>query len=236
MTEAIVHPLKRCTKCGREFPPTLEYFYRNKAVKSGLVAQCKTCANERHSRWEKANWEHVKAWAREWNKKNPEKVKAVIKKYRANNREKVRALNSKWSREHPEYYRSRQKEHAHVQKAVVLRRRATKKSLPAKFTHKDWKRALDHFNGCCAVCGRQLNDLFGTHTAAADHWIPLSSPDCPGTIVTNMVPLCHGIGGCNNTKSNKNPSDWLVSKYGKSKAKQILARIEAYFEWVKSQS
>ena len=31
------------------------------------------------------------------------------------------------------------------------------------------------------------------------------------------------------------PMEWLTRKFGKRKAKQIAARIEAYFAWLKAQ-
>jgi hypothetical protein len=49
-----------------------------------------------------------------------------------------------------------------------------------------------------------------------------------------MVPLCHGIDGCNNTKGAKPPDEWLIERYGKRKAAAILRRIAAFFEWVES--
>ena len=38
---------KVCTKCGREFPATLEYFHKNKCGEYGLHAQCKECKNNK---------------------------------------------------------------------------------------------------------------------------------------------------------------------------------------------
>lgn len=110
------------------------------------------------------------------------------------------------------------------------------RSLEVNFSDNDWQRAIDYFHGCCAVCGRQLSDLFGEHTAGMDHWIPISSPGCPGTIPENIVPLCHGIDGCNNHKHAKDPEQWLNERYGKRKAKRILERINAYFQWVREQN
>jgi len=112
---------------------------------------------------------------------------------------------------------------------------ARKRGLPDDFTVDQWQRCLDYFNHCCAVCGRQMKDLFGTHTVAMDHWIPLSSPDCPGTVAHNIVPLCHGEGGCNNSKGAKIPETWLKKRFGGRKAKAIVARIEAYFDWLRQQ-
>jgi hypothetical protein len=43
------------------------------------------------------------------------------------------------------------------------------------------------------------------------------------------------IYDCNNIKRDRMPEDWLIERYGREKAREILKRIEAYFEWVKSQ-
>lgn len=57
-----------------------------------------------------------------------------------------------------------------------------------------------------------------------------------------MVPLCHGKKGvpsgepsCNVSKHNHDPESWLVSRFGKRKARAILKRIAAYFAWVREQ-
>lgn len=157
----------------------------------------------------KKNRPHINELARKRRQSNPQKRRDYEREYRVNNPAKVKALN-----------------HRHLSR---------KRNLPSDFTDVDWNNAIDYFHGCCAVCGRQLNDLFATHKAAADHWIPLTSPDCPGTIRTNIVPLCHGTGGCNNIKSDRNAIEFLETEFGKRKAKKINAKVEAYFEWVKSQ-
>lgn len=112
-------------------------------------------------------------------------------------------------------------------------RRARKRALPDDLTLEQWQRAVDYFNGCCAVCGRQLKDMFQTHTSSMDHWIPLTSGGA--TLATNIVPLCHGVGGCNNSKRDRLPEDWLVWKFGKHRAATILARVNAYFASVREQ-
>jgi hypothetical protein len=115
----------------------------------------------------------------------------------------------------------------HANKQYNARRQARKRNLPVAYTKSDWDRALAYFGGICAVCGRPPG-LW--HTIAADHWIPLSSPDCPGTIPTNIVPLCHGIDGCNNSKHSRLPIDWLIDRFGKREAKRIAKRIDTYFK------
>jgi hypothetical protein len=108
-----------------------------------------------------------------------------------------------------------------------------KRELPHSFTGKDWDRALDYWGHKCAICERPRG-LW--HTLAQDHWIPLTNPDCPGTDPTNILPLCHGTDGCNNSKGKHNPETWLKKKLGKKKATQKLAEIHAYFEWTQDQT
>lgn len=178
--------------------------------------------------------------ATEWNKAHPERRRIIMKRHYSKHRQKKAEyaqerrrkdafrlnLNSKiWALNNPEKVRAKK-----------LRYRARKKGLPNNYTSTDWQRALDYFAYHCAVCGNPLNGLF--HTAAADHWIPLSDarPDNPGTVPWNIIPLCHGDRGCNNSKGSGDPLDWLTRTFGKRRAKKILARIEIYFKWVRTQS
>jgi hypothetical protein len=225
------HSTKRCTKCNNEYPATHEYFNFSKFGKAGLEAQCKKCRHEYYENHKEiilrrtreyaiAHKEEISAkrkavYVRKPRKTTPERVKAQKKRYYDANREKIRA-------------RQRAKtKNRQAQAVQKQRRRAAEKQLPNAFTQADWKHALAYFNGCCAICGRPPG-LW--HTIAADHWIPLKSPSCPGTIPQNIVPLCHGIEGCNNTKASRDPDKWLIEKFGKRKAAKILKRIAAYFE------
>lgn len=165
----------------------------------------------------------ILAQKKEKHRNNPEVNHLRNKDWRQRNPEKQRASVRAWIDANPEKAR-----------LISMRRRTRKHSLPNNFTHADWLYAIEYFHGCCAVCGRQANDLFGTHTLAADHWIPLASPDCPGTIPTNILPLCHGIAGCNNKKRAFKAEDWLIKSYGKRKAKSILANIYEYFDSLKA--
>jgi hypothetical protein len=48
-----------------------------------------------------------------------------------------------------------------------------------------------------------------------------------------MVPLCHGVGGCNNSKFSALPDVWLRERYGPRRANNILKKIGAYFAVVR---
>lgn len=113
-------------------------------------------------------------------------------------------------------------------------RRARLRGLPATFTAQDHAFMLQYWGYACVTCGNQ-EGLFG-HTLASDHWIPLNSPDCPGTVPCNMVPLCDGTLGCNTGKNDTDPHLWLIKKFGKRKAVIIEKKIAAYFDVVRKRS
>jgi hypothetical protein len=117
-----------------------------------------------------------------------------------------------------------------------LKRRTIKLQLPTMFTRAHLEFMLQYWKGCCCVCGRESGSFW--HTIALDHWIPLSDPGCPGTIPSNIVPLCHAKKGatatmaqtcCNNSKHNKEPLMWLTTKLGPRKASAKLREIQTYF-------
>lgn len=244
-------PLKRCTKCSNQYPATTEYFHKDTKAIDGLRTICVACRSiysrqyrkenaerrneydrrrrkekaeiirERKRQYRQVNSEKESASKRLYYAANTERIIAANRRYRAANPDKMRELSQRYRKEHPEKERERHR-----------RRRARKAAVPATFTIEHERLALDYFNGCCAVCGCQLKDLFGTHTVHFDHWIPLSKGG--GTTPDNMVPLCGGQNGCNQSKGAKDPVKWLQSQFGKHKARTIFARILTYHEWIKA--
>lgn len=71
-----------------------------------------------------------------------------------------------------------------------------------------WERCQQEWNYRCAYCGAE-------GTLLQDHFIPLSHPDCPGTVPGNMVPAC---SKCNLAKGSLHPAEWIQDK-------QVYARI-----------
>lgn len=215
-------PQKKCTKCGNFFPASNEYFNKEPHAKDGLCGQCKACFRE-HRRIRYA--EH------------PEKQREYNQRYYKEHLEKERQRCQLYREQHLEAARVRQQRYRanniEKERSYSRRRRARKLNLPATFTLDHERLGLEYFSGRCAVCNRQLKDLFGTHTVHWDHWIPLTKGG--GTTPDNMLPLCGGQGGCNQSKGAKLPEKWLLKQFGKRKAAEILAKIEAYFEWVKGQ-
>ena len=150
---------------------------------------------------------------KKWAKANPEKRREYSTKYKENRRKY--------------HLTPRGKE---VHRINRQRRRARQRELPATFTTQDWQHALEYFGGCCAYCGRPQGLWL---TLAQDHFHPVSKGGA--FVPTNIVPACHGEGGCNNSKSNRDPYKWAMDVLAKNKnigtrkAKEALARIEAYF-------
>lgn len=215
---------KRCPQCKTLYPANRMYFYASTATKDSLYSLCKKChAPALQNRKQTAEYkEQQRQYAKERRIANPE-LREKERRAALDYRNRTKDLPVQVARRKTDKYKLQRR-------LEQNRRRSIQHNLPSEFTPIDWQRALDYFKGCCAVCGRPPG-LW--HTVAADHWIPLNSSDCPGTIPTNIIPLCHGIDGCNNSKSFKMPEQWLAEKFGKRRAKQILGRIRAYQESLK---
>lgn len=177
-----------------------------------------------------ADPEADKARSRAWRDANKEYRAKKASEYAKANREKIQAKQRKWEAENRERLNEQRRPKRRINQN---NREARKLSLPNTFTEADWQTCLDYFGGACAVCGRAPG-LF--YSLAMDHWVPLSNPDCPGTVVENIVPLCHGWGGCNNSKHSKDANAWLTEKFGKEKAKAVMKKIRAYFKSVGGRS
>lgn len=218
--------LKHCSQCQEEKPHT--DFSRGHS-------RCKPCGAIAARQYRQNNPEKRRAIKRKWEQKNPEKKKAQSR--RTYDRCKTRILNY-W---HTYYYQNHEKALLSAKKSRQKRqeerrihnqnRHARKRQLPATFSVAEGAFCRAYFSYACAVCGREEGFQW---TISLDHWIPLSSSACPGTVATNMIPLCHGLGGCNNSKKHYDPKQWLTARFGTRKAGLILKHITAYFEVVRA--
>jgi hypothetical protein len=248
---------KVCSVCGDEFAATTEYFYVDTRYSPPrLRAACKKCMNKRDSA--KRDPEKVIQKAKRYRERHPDRVKQANRDWRARNLEsqrqmereakrrvdpeKRRTYDRAWRAQNPDkvfqYQRKfyptvrRKGQDPEKLKAKTHRYLAKKRGLPRTYTGKDWAAALLYFNYRCAVCGRPL---YGEHhTATPDHWIPINAPNCPGTIPMNIVPLCHGKNGCNNSKGDNEAEQWLIKRFGYERGQHILHRIQEYFAHIHS--
>lgn len=134
-------------------------------------------AEKRKQRWEE-NKEREKEYAQKWRRENKERVKEYRKTYLQENMEKYR----EWNRA----------------------RSARKRSLPSeKYSEEDMTRT---YGRVCYLCA-ELVDLETETTGEkknVEHLIPLSHPDCPGDILSN-VRWSHEK--CNFSKGKRTPEE-----------------------------
>jgi len=77
---------RTCTKCGGEFPATLEYFYRMESGKYGLMAICKRCKINYTYDYRKENRNKYNKYQKNYYNKNKEKL--IPQKLKSNKRYK----------------------------------------------------------------------------------------------------------------------------------------------------
>lgn len=223
---------------GPILPATTEYFYPERRTKSGLFAECIMC--NRLSKILKVHDEsydeHFVRIAKEdelirLNLKECNACRAVLPAntdYFCRNKQSKDGLHylckSCANQEIKAYY--------NPNTPTRIKRRGRTLDLYRDYTKQDWLRALEYFDYKCPICGRSFQNNMDGYSVAMDHWIPVSDPKCPGTIPTNIVPLCHGYNGCNNSKSNEEAFRFLSSRFGKERAKEINQTIQDFFDWV----
>ena len=237
--------LKRCSKCKQWKPATSGFYNTDRSKPDGLRPDCRDCRHEfniredvrertrnYHARddvqqrnrdydrrrapqkreYARLRYLEIRDEKREYNKqyhsKHAEELRFRNREYRAQNPEKVKAALHRWQQNNPTKVQIGN--HSY---------QARRRELPNAFTHDDWLEAIDYWHNCCAYCGQP-----GKLTL--DHYIPLSNPDCPGTVAYNVVPAC---GRCNTSKRNNPVRNWLSKKFGEEQAREIEAQIQAYF-------
>lgn len=239
---------RRCSqgdKCihpeGPALPATADYFYPNGKK---LRSMCKLCQSQ-HSRRINLTPDQL-AKRREHDRKYQQKPERKAADHERWLRRKGTAERKAYEKKRGQsparrlYMREVDKkrrttpERKNTLRVVKLNRRGAN-SGTTKLSREDWEYALEYFGQRCAVCG---NPPGLWHTLGGDHWIPVSKGGL--TIPTNIVPLCNtqkgvpaGVPCCNQSKSDKLPNEWLIERFGKRKANEILKRVNTYFESVR---
>lgn len=213
-------PKKHCSKCGVEYPATLEYFNKHKTCKYGVTSTCKSCIAEWHrehrntpeqklkdnatsKRWYESN-KNKKHEQYEVNKLNPEWVEA--KRVRSHiyyltdaYKEKERTRNRTPSRR---IYRNvymidwrKRPGNDLYSRVMCARRRARVAQSQDHHTKKDIEKQLMSQKNMCWWCGCRLTDDYHI-----DHRIALSKG---GSNSANNI--CISCPVCNLRKQDKMP-------------------------------
>jgi hypothetical protein len=241
--------IKQCTTCKEVFPATTEYFYAKPRGDRGLDSSCISCRRDYNARLSEDPERKRKQKEYDASEKRREAGREYKRRPEAKERAKQKKRSPEYKKQEYEYNHSEKGREARrryaqsshgraVHHAQTLRRRMRKRNLPYNWTTADYKRMMDYWEHRCCACGRPAGFW---HTIVIEHWIAMADRrlDNPGTVPTNIVPMCHstkdGEGSCNNHKSDKDPIEWPTERFGLKKAKQIEKRVQEYFRWVTEQ-
>jgi 5-methylcytosine-specific restriction endonuclease McrA len=212
-----------CTLCGNPYPPTTEFFFKQKNGKYGLSSRCKKChtkitsVNQRKNRMRYNGYsqKHVDTHRDVINARNckrrrehPEKVRATDRRYREAHPDKVkevqRTSKRKLRQEQPERVRAYDREYSKRPNARLTdkvnghAKRARKRAAEGNHTAAQELEQLKRQKGRCYYCGSMVGDDW-----QPDHVIPLSRGG--SNDISNIVITCRK---CNNKKLNKLPHEW----------------------------
>lgn len=226
---------KVCSKCKRDLPETLEYFFKRHNGKNGLMAYCKECFGKKFMKKITHGDSHKKCpsckkslpYTHDYFAKTPRTksgLSATCKKCVAENGKNHYDRNkAEIDAKHREYYRDNKetvsqrikryrKENPEKVKVIWQKRRAKLSNLPNTFSGEEWVFCKNYFDNKCAYCGKREN-------LTQDHFVPLNL----GGEYTNqnILPVCLS---CNSSKGAKLFSDWYPKQifYSKHREKRIL--------------
>lgn len=205
---------KTCTKCGNEYPATLEYFGPRRDRPSGLQSRCRNCERDRqredkrkkraadpeYARRQRARYiDTYRAASRRWYHENKERAREQARNFRSRNPDYANNwwhANSDRTSQYWRNYVDRDPERARLKyrKARVKRLRVV-----GQHTAADVRAAYSAQNGKCWWCGEPVGDTYHV-----DHRIPLARG---GT--NNADNICIACPSCNLSKGAKLPHEWI---------------------------
>lgn len=209
--------VKYCSKCGKEFPATKQFFYAHKRMAGGLNSECKGCTNIRNARYKAEHYEAIRAYQSEYRAANREKSREYKAQYYAAHREQYREMGQLRYAKHRNkmlirnraYYRANRdtflesckqwkRNNADKVRAYNRNRRARSRSVEGSHTAADIDAQLKHQKGLCYYCKQTYGAAYHV-----DHVIPLSRGGSNDP--SNLVIAC---ASCNLSKANRPPHEW----------------------------
>lgn len=223
-------PVKRCTKCGNEFPATPEYFDRDKQKSDGLHSWCKPCRKASARRLYETDGERLRAQHAEWRAANPEKVAAQAKRWREEHLEQYRETHRRISRR--DKWKAYAREWRKTKRDTVREyERRYRLQNPEKYLEKGRSyraRNPEYFRAAYAKRRTQMQGTEYPHTfqdisaqlTRQNHMCYWCSQPLTAYEVDHVIPVSRGgsnsadnivlsCSNCNRTKSNKLPyTEW----------------------------
>lgn len=207
----LVDGKRMCRRCGNRYPETKEYFYTSG---KHFQSYCKKCDKYRR-KINDQNRPDLKARRSARWRNSHEKYQ---QEYWKRNRFRLLPINKE------RYYLQRfTARYRYLRRINENKRRARKAKFPCENIDRFIPLAEKYFDSCCPYCGTEFTG--GYHI---DHYIPISHPNCPGHIPTNVIPVCPK---CNLSKHNKLPDMWIRETFN-TNADAIIGKIADYFYFV----
>lgn len=221
---------KICSTCKKEFPATLEYFYKDSGKKYGLNQKCKACKNLYTNYYKKeimsderkaeVKKEQIKYWA-QYRSNNLETVREKRRQYYRENMERL--IEARRNRTTEEIQTERTVKREYVKnnlekyRANTAKRRSLKQGSVSNYSAEEWLKTLKYFKFKCAYCGC-------TENLVQDHFIPLSKGG--GYIPSNIIPTCVF---CNSSKHDSDFDIWYKKQkfYNKKRELKIIQYIKS---------
>jgi 5-methylcytosine-specific restriction endonuclease McrA len=153
-----------------------------------------------------ANRTKIAEWQKMYRKANKVKFSEYRRQYYESNKTKISERFRSWQLNNPDKVRQ-----------LNQKRRSGKKTLPSTFTIEEWDIVKEHFNNCCAYCGKEK-------PLTQDHVYPLFK----GGEYTkdNIVPACKS---CNSSKRDKLFSEWFPTfRYFSKKRERVINNYLGY--------
>jgi 5-methylcytosine-specific restriction endonuclease McrA len=192
---------KRCTKCEREFPATIEYFHRHPKAQYGLQTRCKECAKQIAAEYHRNNREKVNARRHQYRLDHLEYERERDRQRNIDDRIKRRAQHQQYYREHADhikaYIKQWQQENPEKIRAHRHRRRAQRANSDKHFTSDDIELQRKGQADNCWWCGKPMGKDW-----TVDHVVPLAKG---GTNWPENIVLAHK--SCNSSKGTKTPGE-----------------------------
>jgi hypothetical protein len=205
--------VKKCNKCGVEYPLSNKYFSKDSRTKSGYRGQCKVCVLSYNKtivynpiKTKESKSKHIESNKKMWAKYKNDNVQIIFKQkqeYYRNNKIKIlKAIKN---------YQSKNKEKIIQYNRIQSSMRYNDK-INYEFTNEIWGKCKSYFGYRCCYCGNES-------PLEREHFVAFSKKGKHE--VNNILPSCKS---CNSSKNNKDFFEWYPQQkcYSKKTEKKIL--------------